>query len=152
MTMILPLAVGEQSTAAQLGADVGKTWLVNGVQYVLVKAASALTAPAGLFVLWDTTTAGSIGAAAGAAATKQTVAGLVPSTVSGNVAIGTYLLLIRKGVALAVYVGAATANTLVAVHAGPGLDDTTVTEPTAVAQTQVAVAGASTASCRVILD
>lgn len=147
----LPIQPDDVSTDTHLAADLGKMWQVEGVQYILVKTASALTAPAGKFVLWDTTTANSVGALAGAAATKVTVAGLVPSVVVGNVAIGSYILLIRNGFAQATYVGAVTANTNVAIHAGPGLDDTTVTQATTVGQSQIAVAGASTARVYVSL-
>lgn len=153
MTILYPLNPGQKSTATQLAADVGKSWHIDGCWWVLVQASGAIASPAGLFVLWTPAAAGTqVSALAGAAATKQTVAGLVPSTFTGSLASGDYVLVCRKGMCNAVFVGAATADTLVAIHAGPGLDDTTVTEATAVAQTLVAVGGASTANCRVILD
>jgi hypothetical protein len=150
MSTILPLNVGDKSTATALAADLGKQWEVEGVTYILLQAAAALTAPAGLFVLWHTT-ANKTGALAGAAAVRSTVAALVPSTVAGNIAIGDYFLGIRGGWATATYANATAANAYVAVHAA-GVDDATVTQPTTVGQSQVAVGATGNARLRVILD
>lgn len=147
---LLPMSLTTVSTDPKLAADVGKSWEVEGVEYILLKSASAVVAPAGRYVVWGVA-ANTSGALAAAAALRSTVAALVPSVLVGNLAIGDYYLGIRGGNTLAVYAAAAAAATYVALHAA-GLDDATVTQPTTVGQTMEAVAAPGLARVRVILD
>lgn len=150
MSNKLPISIGLPSQDPKLAADLGKQWEIEGVTYILLKSASAVAAPAGRFVVWGVA-ANTSGALAAAAAPRNTVSALVPSTFIGNLAIGDYYIGVREGWALALFAAASAAATYVAVHAG-GVDDATVTQPTTVGQTQEAVAAPGVARMRVILD
>jgi hypothetical protein len=152
MATILPLQPGDISTDPHLAADLGKTWYIEGTDWILLKASALLTAPFGKALLWDPVTSNNVSAIAGAAALSPTVACILPHEHTGNIPAGSYFLAVRNGWVNALYVGAAAAVTLVAVHATGGLDDATVTQPTAVGQTQVAIAGAGIGRTRIYLD
>jgi hypothetical protein len=88
-------------------------------------------------------------ASGGAPGAKETT---VRFQLPADVAPGDYFLGVRGGVAEAAFAGPAVAITQVAIVAGGTVDDAVVTQPTAVGQTVLAVAGAGNARMRVILD
>jgi hypothetical protein len=159
MSDIQPLTVGQTSTDPQLAALLGtytevdnllgavasSTVIPGTTQLRLVRASGAISAVPGSPISYDSTNAGTVGTLSGAAADRAIVAGFaVLPTGTASVASGTYFWVAFNGPCLALCVGAIAANTRCAVHAGNGLDDTTVTSDTSLAYTRAAVAGAST--------
>jgi hypothetical protein len=157
-----PLTIGQTSTDASLAALLGTittvdAYLTSGAPsataipgqtwFRLVRTSAVIAAVPGSPLIFDTTNAGTVGALAGAAADRAAAAGFaVLPTGTTTVASGTYLWVAFQGPCLALFVGAVTANTRLAVHAGNGLDDLTVTSDTSWAYSRAAVAGAGTSA------
>jgi hypothetical protein len=159
MADIQPLTVGQTSTDASLAGLLGtitevdnllgtvasSTVIPGTTTLRLVRASGAISVVPGSPVSYDTTNAYTVGTLSAAAADRAIVAGFaVVPTGTTTVASGTYFWVAYNGPCLALCVGAIAANVRAAVHAGNGLDDTTVTSDTSVAYTRAAVAGAST--------
>ncbi len=156
-----PLTIGQTSTDASLAALLGTITTVDAyltpgapaataipgqTWFRLVRTSAVIAAVPGSPLIYDTTNAGTVGALAGAAADRAAAAGFaVLPTGTTTVATGTYLWVAFQGPCLALTVGTAIANTRLAVHAGNGLDDTTVTSDTSWAYTRAAVAAGTVA-------
>lgn len=155
------LTVGQTSTDASLAALLGTTTAIDAYLssgspsataipgrtfFRLVRTSAIIAAVPGSPLIFDNTNAGTVGALAGAAADRAAAAGFaVLPTGTTTVASGTYLWVAVQGPCLALTVGTAIANTRLAVHAGNGLDDTTVTSDTSWAYTRAAVAAGTVA-------
>ena len=159
MGNIQPLTVGQTSVDPSLagalgaiveidnllGAVVSSTVIPGTTVLRLVRTSGVIAAVPGSPLSFDNTNAFTVGTLSGAAADRAIVAGFaVLPTGTTTLASGTYLWVAFRGPCLALCVGAIAANTRAAVHAGNGLDDTTVTSDTSIAYTRAAVAGAST--------
>jgi hypothetical protein len=159
MSDIQPLTVGQTSTDASLEGLLGtvtevdnllgtvpsSTVILGTTNLRLVKASATISVVPGSPVSYSATNNYTVGTLSGAAADRAIVAGFaVVPTGTTSIASGTYFWVAFQGPCLALCVGAIAANVRAAVHAGNGLDDTTVTSDTSIAYTRAAVAGAST--------
>lgn len=140
---ILPFSLGAVSTLAELSTELGKRYIVDSVEYILVKSTGTITA-AKLFIQWADAEAFTVDAVGGAAETKGAIAGL---GIVGQDAVvsGDYFFLIRKGAGTAQTQTTGLAKEVaVATHGTTGeIDDGTVTFATAVAYTREAQASAN---------
>lgn len=146
-----PIELGDviDSTDAgytSLAADLGKRWVLNGVEVILVQLTGSVTAATGTFLEWANPAVGTatVSGLADAAEVIANVAGCVPSALNGESLVsGDRVLLIRRGPALLASAGAYDAGDALAVHSTAGkLDDTTVAENTTVARAFAAASGA----------
>lgn len=97
-SLLAPLKVGEKSSATDLAGSLGALYEIDGKLYRLVKFTSAITDPENKVVItafsagaptWnvDTTTT----------ATSAAVAGVVPSSLTDDIAASDYALVLVKG-------------------------------------------------------
>lgn len=97
---ILPLAIGDVSTASALAADVGKVYIQDGKMYRLVKTANAITTPTCKIL----TTAITAGVPTWTCDVSTTIsdrnkAGVIPASITATIAASSYLLLQVSGAA-----------------------------------------------------
>lgn len=158
MATILPITPFASSQDSQLAGQLGQAWFEPGPQgfgmtrYMLVKATAAIAAPQGKAILWATTTLFTIGAAAGAAAAKETVAGIIPGDFVGAIAIGDYVLIARSSLYVNSMVAIAVAAvTLMTTDANGRLTSAGVAAGNTIAQTLLAAPGSTTVAVPVIM-
>jgi hypothetical protein len=99
MDNMLPFPINEASTDSSLDGLQGQTYTHEGLDLMLVKTGGSLTAPGGYFYSWADRSedAATITTKTAGLAEPGTIAGLVPATLSGNVASDSYLFVIVGG-------------------------------------------------------
>lgn len=158
MATILPITPFASSQDAQLAGQLGQAWFEPGPQglgmtrYMLVKATVAITAPQGKAILWATTNAFTLGDHAGAAAAKETVAGVIPGDFVGSIAVGDYVLIARSSLYVNAMVAISVAAvTLLTTDTNGRLTSSGTAAGNTLGQTLLAAPGSTTVAVPVIL-
>jgi hypothetical protein len=143
-------AIVTATTGTLLSATVGTG---DRCKLRLVQASGAITSAAKQPLLWTVGSYTQVSGVAGAAAKAAACAGfaLLGATGSANAASGDIFWVVERGPVIGTAVAAFIAFTPLAQHAGPGLDDTTVTYDTALCYSVVLASGAGDAVVRATL-